>query len=320
MTAMEAPLIVYGDRNPQGTGAAGTSNPNRGPSVIDQGIAIYDGRAGYNVTRWGAIGWLGDSGGVCVLNQTPQTLTTTNIAGSQTATAGTALTLAAATTGITIVGSGGLVVWPSGNTVPANSLVLDGNPGLLSPLGAVAQPSSGNTMVSLYDPTKAISRNVRIVTNADDSAGTYTVKGYDIYGYPMSEAIAGVNTATASGKKAFKFITSITPSGTVNSTGVTVGTGDVFGFPLRVNTIGFTRMWWANTMATNLTTPFGTASAFTAADTTSPQTSTTGDPRGTIYIGTANASNATRTLQVYVTLDINAMTAAAGGIFGVTQA
>ncbi len=320
MTAFQAPLIVYGDRNPPGTGAAGTDNPYRGPSLFDQGIALFDGRAGYNSTRYGAIGWLGGSSDIPVINQVPQTLTATNIAGSQTATAGTALTLAAATTGITIVGSGGLVVWASGNTVPANALVLDGNPGLLNPLGAVLNASTGTTQVSLYDPTKSIARNVRITCSGDDSLATYTVAGNDLYGYPMTEAIAGVTTAVASGKKAFKFIRSITPSGTVSSTALTVGTGDVFGFPIRVNTIGFTNMWWANTQATNLTTPFGTASVFTAADATSPATSTTGDPRGTIYIGTANASNATRTLQVYVSLDINAMTTAAGGIFGVTPA
>lgn len=320
MTAMQSPLIVYGDRNALGTTGTGSNNPDRGPSLIDQGIGVLDGRAGYNTTRRGAIAWHGDSGGICVINQTPQTLTATNIAGSQTATAGTALTLAAATTGITIVGSGGLVVWASGNTVPANALVLDGNPGLLSPIGDVLNASTGTSLISLYDPTKSIARNVRIVCSGDDSLATYTISGYDIYGYPMTEAVAGVTTATASGKKAFKFIKSITPSGTVSSTALTVGTGDVFGFPIRVNTIGFTRMWWANTQATNLTTPFGTASVFTAADATSPATSTTGDSRGTIYIGTANASNATRTLQVYATLDINAMTAAAGGIFGVTQA
>jgi hypothetical protein len=311
MTAFEGPLIVYGSRNPPGQG--GTNNPNKGPSIFGQGTGILDDRAGYNVNRWGALGWLG-AAETGVINQTPSTLTATNIAGSQTATAGVALTLTAAT-GTALVGGTGVTVWASGNLIPAAALVIDGLPGIISPYQAVPQSSSGNTMISLYDPTKAIARNVRITTNADDSGGSYLVSGYDLYGYTQTESITGVVTAVASGKKAFKFISSITPAGTLHSTGVTVGTGDVFGFPLRVNSIGYATMWWAGTQAALLTNPFGTASLFTAADTTSPATSTTGDPRGTIYIGTANPSNATRTLQVFVNLDAAAF-AAADAIFG----
>lgn len=312
MTAFEGPLIVYGSRNPPGQG--GTNNPNKSPSVFGQGAGILDDRAGYNTNRWGCISWLG--GVYNVINQVPQTLTATNIAAANTATAGTPLTLVTtANSGVSLVASGGVTVWASGNVIPANTLILDGLPGLISPYQAVAQPSSGNTMVSLYDPTKAIARNVRITTTADDSGGFYTISGYDLYGFKMTETVAGVATGVAAGKKAFKFISSITPSGTLHSTAVTVGTGDVFGFPLRVNTVGFADIWWNNTQSTNLTTPFGTASAYTFADATSPATSTTGDPRGTIYIGTASPSNATRTLQVHVILDGSAY-GAADALFG----
>ena len=253
------------------------------------------------------------------INQTPQTLTATNIAGANTATAGTPLTLVTtANSGVTLVSSGGVTVWSSGTVIPANTLILDGLPGIITPFNTVVQPSSGNAMVSLYDPTKAIARSVRIPPATADDSGEenfYTVAGYDLYGFPMTETITGVATAVAYGKKAFKFISSITPSGTLHSTGVTVGTGDVFGFPLRVNTVGFAEVWWANTQSTNLATPFGTASAYTFADVTSPATSTTGDPRGTIYIGTAAPSNATRTLQVFVTLDTSSF-GAADALFG----
>ena len=36
-----------------------------------------------------------------------------------------------------------------------------------------------------WDPTKAISRNVRITSAGDDSGKTFAVVGYDLYGYPM---------------------------------------------------------------------------------------------------------------------------------------
>jgi hypothetical protein len=315
MTAMEGPLIVYNNRNPPGQG--GTVNPNKGPSFFGQGTGVIDDRAGYNVVRWGALGWAGSSGAnIGVINQVPQTLTATNIAGTNTATSGVAITLVTtANSGVTLVGSTGVTVWASGNVIPANTLVLDGLPGIISPYQAVAQPSSGNTMISLYDPTKAIARNVRITCSGDDHLGTFLVQGYDLYGFAMSETIAGVTTAVASGKKAFKFISSITPGGTVSSTALTVGTGDVFGFPIRVNTVSYANVWWAGSMAVTATTPFGTASLFTFADTTSPATSTTGDPRGTIYVGTATPSNATRALLVSVSLDASTF-GAGDAIFG----
>ncbi len=319
MTAFEGPLIVYGARNPPGQG--GSVNPNKAPSPIGQGVGLLEDRAGYNGNRSGCITWMGSGGAfIPVINQVPQTLTATNIAGANTATSGTALTLiTTANSGVTLVGATGVTVWASGNVIPANTLVIDGLPGLITPYQNVTQPSSGNPMVSLYDPTKSIARNVRITTNGDDSAGFYTISGNDLYGYPMTETIAGVNTAVASGKKAFKFISSIIPTGTLHSTGVTVGTGDVFGFPLRVNTVSYQNTWWAGLMAVTATTPFGTASLFTFADTTSPATSTTGDPRGTIYVGTATASNATRALLVAVSLDPSAF-GAADAIFGVKPA
>ena len=245
MTAFEGPLIVYGSRNALGQG--GSNNPNKSPSMFGQGAGLLDDRAGYNTARWGCIGFCG--GIYTTINQTPQTLTATNIAGANTATAGTPLTLVTtANSGVTLVSSGGVTVWSSGTVIPANTLILDGLPGLIAPYQAVAQPSSGNTMVSLYDPTKAIARNVRITTTADDSGGFYTVAGYDLYGFPMTETITGVATAVASGKKAFKFISSITPSGTA-------AFNRRYGWNWRrvpasrspgVNTVGFAEVWWAN--------------------------------------------------------------------------
>ncbi len=317
-TAMSGPLIVYGQRNTPGLGQGGTNNPDKSSSIFERGVALLDGRAGYNVTKPGALGYQG-SDSMMILDAVPATLSATNIVTSQAPVAGTPITLNGASTGITVVAAGGVKIWSAGNTVPAGALCLDGTPGLLTQYGALTNPYTNYAAVMFYDVTKTIARNVRVTTNADDTGGFYTVAGYDIYGFPMSEKITGVSSGVAAGKKAFKYVVSITPSGTINSTAVTIGTGDVIGFPLLVPTVGYVSIWYNNGLAVAVATPFGTASAFTFADTTNPATNITGDVRGTIYLGTANPSNATRRLQISWTPSINSQTVD-GGIFGVTQA
>lgn len=312
-TAFPGPIVVYGDRNP--TGQSGSTNSDKAPSVFWGGTGIFDHRAGYNKTRLGAIGvW-----SQLAVDAVPAALAADNIAAAQSVTAGTAMTLAGASTGITVLGTGGLQVWASGNTVPAGALVLDGNPALLS--FGLANPATNSTSVSYYDPSTMLARNVRITTNADDTGGTYTVVGYDVYGYAVTETITGVNNAVASGAKAFKFIVSVTPAGTINSTSVSVGTGDKFGFPVRADTLGYTKVAWNNGFATSTTTPFGTASAFAFAD-ANAASATTGDVRGTIYVGTANPSNGTRRLQIAIVPSVKTMSASGSttALFGVTQA
>lgn len=317
-TAMSGPLIVYGQRNSPGLGAGGTNNPDKASSIFERGVALLDGRAGYNVTKPGALGFLGADSIMC-LDAVPATLSATNIVTSQAPVAGTPITLNGASTGVTVVATGGVKIWSSGNTIPAGALCLDGTPGLLTQYGTTVNPYTNYAAVSFYDTSKTIARNVRVTTNADDTGGFYTVAGYDIYGFPMTEKITGVSSGVAAGKKAFKYVVSITPSGTINSTAVTIGTGDVIGFPLLVATVGYVEIWYNNTQSAAVTTPFGTASAYTFADTTNPATNITGDVRGTIYLGTANPSNGTRRLQILWSPSIQAQTVD-GGIFGVTQA
>ena len=312
-TAFSGPLIIYGDRNPLGSG--GSSNSDKAPSVLWGGNGILDHRAGYNRTRAGAIGiW-----SQMAVDAVPSTISAVNIAAAQSVTAATPMTLVSASGAGVTVQAAATTYWASGNTVPANALILDSAPALLS--FGLASVSSATTEVSYYDPSTMLARNVRVTTNADDTGGFYTVAGYDVYGYPMTEKLTGVSSAVAAGKKAFKFVTSVTPSGTINSTSVTVGTGDVFGFPLRADTFAYVEVTYNNTVAASTTTPFGTASAYVFADTTTPATNVTGDVRGTIYLGTANASNGTRRLQISVVPAIkNIQAGNSVAMFGVTQA
>lgn len=306
-SALSGPLIIYGDRNPLGAG--GSNNPDKAPSIFWGGAGIMDHRSGYNLTKYGVIGWYGPGIDMPVVDAVPSTISAVNIAASQSVTAGTAMTLVSTTgAGITVLATA-TTVWASGTVVPANALALDGPPGLLA--FGLAQVSSGFTTVSLYDPSKSLARNIRITTNADDTGGTYVVAGYDLYGYAMTETITGVSSAVASGKKAFKFVTSITPAGTINSTAVTVGTGDVFGFPIRIDTIGYIGIDYNASLVTANT-------GFTAAVTTAAS-STTGDVRGTYALQTA--SNNTRRLQMFASLSpVNIQAGNTTAMFGVAQA
>ena len=315
-TAFTGPLITFGDRNPIGSGVTGSVNSDKAPNLFWGGNGILDPRVGYNVTRAGSIGW-GCGNGIPVIDQVPAALAATNVCSSSTVTNG-AMTLAAASTGITVL-SAGLQVWSSGNTVPANSLVLDGNPGLIT-FGYGPSYTSFST-VSLYDPTTLVARALRVVSGGGGDSGTVLISGYDIYGYPMSESITISASSTATGKKAFKFVTSAVVTGTITSG--TVGTTDIIGFPLRVDSFLYQNTVWIASAggvaaATAQTTPFGTASAFTY-EVTTTSTTTTGDVRGTLNLGTAQASDGSKVLQIEIVTSV-ANIGSTAGLVGVTQA
>lgn len=142
--------------------------------------------------------------------------------------------------------------------------------------------------------TADVPRTVTITSGGNDSGITFLAKGYDDYGAPMSEAITGANIGTATGKKAFKSLVSVTPSGAAAGT-VTAGTSDVFGLPVAVVDAGYiANVGWNNTLATN-------AGTFAAADGTTPATTTTGDVRGT-FAQSGAASNGTRRLVMTIAL------------------
>jgi hypothetical protein len=232
------------------------------------------------------MGWYGSTEIPC-LNQAPSTASATGIAAAQAPTTGVALTLTTATTGGIAVLGAATKVYPSQNIIPSTALVLDGAPGLLS--------WGQNGAVQTYDPTKAIARAV-VVTYAgnDTSTGYATVTGYDLYGYPQTEKISGASGTTTNGKKAWKFITAVTPGGTLSGSNISAGTLDIFGLPLRVDSFFELYPTWNSAS--------GTSSGFVKADTTSPATSVTGDVRGTYNPGT---SDGTKKLQVYITPDVN---------------
>lgn len=302
-SAFSGPLVVFGSRTPPAE--AGSNNPDAGPSAFFGGLGYLDPRFGYNVTKKGWVG-SGIAPYARCLGQAPAALGAANLAALANVVSGTAMTLAGASTGITVLGTGGLVVWPSGNTVPAAALVLDGNPTLVN-YGAA--DSNGNYSNNAYAVGSMIARAVQITGVTSGAGGTFTVRGYDVYGYPMSETItAAAGAGTNNGKKAFKFVTSITPNFT-DAHNYSVGTTDIFGLPMRTTKFHEVLLWWNNALITAST-------GWTVADTTSPATATTGDVRGTYAV--QSASDGTKILASAIA-PAQANIATAAGLFGVTQ-
>lgn len=168
--------------------------------------------------------------------------------------------------------------------------------------------------IAAWNPAFAISRAIIITTTADDTGGFYTVNGYDIYGYPMTQTVAGVSSSTVTTTKAFKYISSVVTSGTINSTTASVGTTDVIGLPLRADDFAYLGVWWGATVQTLLTSDAGPG--LVPADIAIPS-ATTGDVRGTFLLPTS-ASNGTRRLSIFWT-PLPANIATTSGLLGQTQ-
>jgi hypothetical protein len=141
-----------------------------------------------------------------------------------------------------------------------------------------------------WNPAWALSRCIGITSNGDDTGGSYTIRGYDPYGYPLTQTITGLSSGQAVTTKAFKYIASVTPNGTINSTTLTVGTLDVFGLPLRTDWVPYLTVYWNSLLVAPASV------ALVTADINTPS-ATTGDVRGTI---TATAtSDGTKRLYVF---------------------
>lgn len=187
----------------------------------------------------------------------------------------------------------------------------------LNAIAAERIPFGSAGTIQLWNPMALTARAVSITPTSGTPTGniTFTVSGYDIYGYPMSEAISLTSSSTQStavnGKKAFKFITSVVPSATDTVT-FSVGTADIFGFPLRTDYFGANLIVFPGSGATNVAT---NVSGYTAAVTTTA-TTTTGDVRGTYAVTASTGSSRLIVRQSPALYNIGSIT----GLFGVTQA
>ena len=301
ITRLQGPIVVPG-AGPFPAGIVPDYNDTPGPSMFAQGVALLDNRfgpfAGGDVTN--AIPGLYAPGAICVVDAAPATKAANNIAAAQVPVAGTAMTLASASTGITILSSA-LALFQGWGPIPSGALVMDGSPALVE----FAQQAGG---VAMYDPRTAVTRTLVFTSAGNDSGATAHVVGYDFYGTLVHETVTLANATTASSKKALKAVVSITPAGTLSGSNLSVGTNDVFGFQLASYEFAFADIYWNSALITATT-------GYTAAVTTNPATATTGDVRGTY--ATQSASNGTIKLQVFITPQ--AWNATAATLWGVAQ-
>jgi hypothetical protein len=209
-----------------------------------------------------------------------------NIGASSVPVAGTNFPLVSAT-GAGITAGASVVNLATGQRV-TGLLAIDGPTGTI----AYGQDATGQ----VYDPRTLISRAVRVVSAGNDSAGTFTIKGYDLYGQPMSETLTGGGPGTATGKKAFKYIASVLPAGTLSGSAITVGTTDIIGFPLFADEWTKISVWYGTPPAILQVT--AAATGFVAGDATSPVLATTGDVRGTYVL--ASSSDGTKKLSLRI--------------------
>lgn len=188
-------------------------------------------------------------------------------------------------------------------TAGAGNLTLTAGTGVTTTVG-----QDGVTRYVLDTP-----RVLSIVSTGDISGVTFTVTGYDLYGQRMTEAVTGPNNATVLSLKAFKSVISVAVSGAV-ATNTSVGYGDNFGLPVRVTSVTYVvSVKWAAALADD-------AGTFTAAVTTDPATSTTGDVRGKYSPSTP--SNGSRRLVMVIAIPAigSGPNATRLGALGVTQA
>ena len=170
-------------------------------------------------------------------------------------------------------------------------------------------PSQGN-----WSSQALLGRAVSVTAASGATYTTASVNGYDIYGYPMTENITITAGSTVNGKKAFKYIKSVVLSGgTADTThAYSVGTADVFGFPVRSDTFGDIIVNNASSLVA--TTLITAATNYLPSDRTTPS-DTTADVRGTFAATSSSGANkliVRQSPQAY-------MVPYTTGLFGLTQ-
>jgi len=184
-----------------------------------------------------------------------------------------------------------------------------GNLALTAGAGVTKVVRAYGTTAFQFDVPRAVS----LTSAANISAVNFTVSGFDIYGQPMSQTLAGPNVNTVNTLKAFWQVTNIAVNGAVG-TNTSAGTSDIFGLPVICSDGGYVdRAGWAGALAAD-------AGTFVAADATNPATAATGDVRGTYK--PSSASNGAKRLVLGVLLPSTAVGPQANraGALGVTQA
>lgn len=325
ITAISGPHLVYGFTDTS-SGAVTEYNEERGPSLFDLGQGTLDPRAQYNYSPGAPVGTqlkgFFDQQGI--VDYTPFTAGASAIAISSVnaPVSGSALTLAPVSSNGTFQTT---IIAPE--TGKAVSVVA------IDSTAATLNFGSAGT-IAIWNPAAGTGRSISVILScANTNSEVYIVRGRDMYGFKLTENIIGSTTSsgTGTGKKAFKYVQSVTCSTTVTvtSTGVSLGFADVYGLPLKAAYPHGISVWVSSigpTVANNIT--LATSFNFTVASTVVTQTATTPDIRGTYTSSIAsNFTTVTASAAVRLTLyqQLSPVAAAAvtftdtSAMFGATQ-
>ena len=329
ISASDGPYISIGAEQPLGTanqpvGVAGLApyisgtaeNPDAGPNCWFGANMLKDPLYRYQRGRGPTLagGYPNQALGfidhyVQTIDFAPSAIANANIAttaANATVTSGTPMTLVSATgAGITVLAAS-FTVQNSGLVIPSGRLLIDNAPNW-------ASVSYASGAMRAFDRT-ACGRAVSITGGSAGSVGGhFLVSGYDLYGRPQTENInATAGAVTTNGAKGWKWLTSVVPQFN-DAHSYSVGTTDIYEFPLRADKYAQVNITWNNTTITS-------NAGFVAAVTT-PANATSGSVRGTWAVQTS-ASNGTIQLQVEQILP-NANISGANyltGLFGVLPA
>lgn len=318
ITAYSGPILSFGI-TPTSTGGNGLTgndlehNSQRAPDVSDLGHMMMDPRVAYAYQPGSGVTTetYGFYQGVGMVDYVPATLNASAFQATATGSSGVStFTLAAASS------AGGTysttIIAPETGQATGTLIAIDSTAAYLT-------FGSDGTIVA-WNPGAGPGRNITIRPSSNLDGGSFTVAGRDVYGFKMTETIAAGSTVLA-GRKAFKYISSITNASSPTSTGVSIGFGDVYGFPLAVPYAGMNALVYFSSTTALATAGTLSSATIVLASTVATQTSTTPDVRGTY--ASSFASNGTYRLQIRVTPAASAVAAITSTnvapLFGGTQ-
>lgn len=318
------PLVVFGQNPAQaGTNYQSDYNGDLAPSAIAGGSILLDGRYGFRAAlQAGALAAIGMycSGDILVVDEAPATLAAAAIVAAANPTGGTAMTLVSASgagvivssvsnvsntlNGVSTVNASGIVYMPvAGTSLPLGTVFINSTPSFIY--------FGQNGSIAVMDPRNSLTRTLSVTAVAGATPMAVVIRGWDGFGFPISETITTVAGSTVAGKRAFKAVKSVTPATTDGSHTISVGTLDVFGFPMMVTSFAQTEIFF-NSAAITASTGF-------LAGVVTTMTAINGDVRGTY--ATQAAADGTKLLQMFVNpAPYNAVnTNGIASLFGQTQ-
>jgi hypothetical protein len=320
ITANTGPSIQFGITTTS-TGGVQQYNEDRGPSMSDLGSGMMDPRSFYAykpgawVTGTSTVGFsqyqtMGLFNNNAIVDYIPTATSSNGIVSNSQAVSGTNLTLTA--TGAGVIST---TITAPETGAPVSVIALD------STAAYVQFGQSGQ--VAMWNPAAGTGRCITIVLSSNLDGGSYFVAGRDMYGFKMTEQIGTNSSNTITGRKAFKYISAISPSTTVTSTGVIIGYTDTYGFPAACNYVGQNAFisLSSNAFTYNTASVILSSATVALASTAATQTSTTPDVRGTFT--SSLASNGAVRLQISQTFTPATMAgispATSSAIFGAAQ-